>query len=108
MGIQRTAHQILVSGWYGLGGYQLNIHSLYTSIWWTAHSILVDGWYGLGGYQLNIHSLYEVFTLPHVFRASPRGLARSPHGVRAILSGSLCGVRAFMLNKCSDSRTCSD
>jgi hypothetical protein len=26
--------------------------------------------------------LWEVFTVPHVFLASPRGIARTPHGVR--------------------------
>ena len=59
-------------------------------------------------------NLVEVFTLPHVFRASPRGLARSltdsdglrvsPRGLARCQVGtsttvmaarSLCGVRAF-------------
>jgi hypothetical protein len=47
----------------------------------------------------------EVFTLPHIFHASPRGIARSPHGVRAVLRGSPCGVRAFWSILCSDTRT---
>jgi hypothetical protein len=40
----------------------------------------------------------EVFTVPHVFLASPRGLSRSPCGVRAFQLGHSDGTRTVRAN----------
>jgi hypothetical protein len=54
-------------------------------------------------FGINVFSMcmkLVVFTLPHIFLASPCGLAQTPHRVQAILGGSLCGVHAESEHLC--------